>query len=245
MLETNDKYGFIIIDGNGVLFATVQGNSTNVLFRMSVSLPKKHRRGGQSSVRFARLRIEARHNYLVKVCELALKYFVDQASNKLNVRGIVTGGSGDLKEQLASAKELDPRVRAGILDTVDISYGFTQGLQQAIELSAALMKDVSLVKQKKLMSKFFEELQLDTGKCAYGIEDSLEALSSGAVETLMVWENLNITRFTLTNARSLETKVIHCKGDKRPTLENVPMELKTLWKPYLLVLSRLLWSGRT
>ena len=79
---------------------------------MGVSLPKKHRRGGQSSVRFARLRIEARHNYLTKVCELANKYFIDLTTNKANVRGIVLGGCGDLKEQLAGLKEFDPRLRS-------------------------------------------------------------------------------------------------------------------------------------
>jgi peptide chain release factor subunit 1 len=38
---------------------------------MSVQLPKKHGRGGQSSVRFARIREEKRHAYVKKVAELA------------------------------------------------------------------------------------------------------------------------------------------------------------------------------
>ena len=32
-----------------------------------VDLPKKHGRGGQSALRFARLRVEKRHNYVRKV----------------------------------------------------------------------------------------------------------------------------------------------------------------------------------
>jgi peptide subunit release factor 1 (eRF1) len=32
-----------------------------------VDLPKKHGRGGQSALRFARLRMEKRHNYVRKV----------------------------------------------------------------------------------------------------------------------------------------------------------------------------------
>lgn len=38
-----------------------------MLHKFSVDLPKKHGRGGQSAVRFARLRMEARHNYVRKV----------------------------------------------------------------------------------------------------------------------------------------------------------------------------------
>lgn len=43
-------------------------NSTrDVLHKFSVDLPKKHGRGGQSALRFARLRLEKRHNYVRKV----------------------------------------------------------------------------------------------------------------------------------------------------------------------------------
>lgn len=57
MCETDDTYGFIVVDGNGTLFATLSGNRSRVLHRFDVSLPSKHGRGGQSSVRFARLRL--------------------------------------------------------------------------------------------------------------------------------------------------------------------------------------------
>ena len=41
--------------------------------QVSVDLPKKHGRGGQSALRFARLRMEKRHNYVRKVAELAVQ----------------------------------------------------------------------------------------------------------------------------------------------------------------------------
>jgi peptide chain release factor subunit 1 len=66
-LESDDKFGFIIMDGNGSLFATLNGNHREILHKMSVELPKKHGRGGQSALRFARLRLEKRHNYVTKV----------------------------------------------------------------------------------------------------------------------------------------------------------------------------------
>jgi hypothetical protein len=44
---------------------------------VSVDLPKKHGRGGQSALRFARLRMEKRHNYVRKVAELAVQVIAD------------------------------------------------------------------------------------------------------------------------------------------------------------------------
>ena len=52
----------IIMDGNGALFGTLSGNTREVVHKFSVDLPKKHGRGGQSALRFARLREEKRHN---------------------------------------------------------------------------------------------------------------------------------------------------------------------------------------
>ena len=61
LLETDSKFGFIVMDGNGSLFGTLAGNTREVVHKFSVDLPKKHGRGGQSALRFARLRMEARH----------------------------------------------------------------------------------------------------------------------------------------------------------------------------------------
>jgi peptide chain release factor subunit 1 len=55
------------MDGNGTLFGTLSGNTREIMHKFSVDLPKKHGRGGQSALRFARLRMEKRHNYVRKV----------------------------------------------------------------------------------------------------------------------------------------------------------------------------------
>ena len=69
LLTMDETFGFVIIDGHGVMLATICGSARKMLFRMLVDLPKKHGRGGQSAIRFARLRLEARHNYVHIVAE--------------------------------------------------------------------------------------------------------------------------------------------------------------------------------
>ena len=46
---------------------------------------------------------------------------------------------------------------------------------------------------------YFEEIAQDTGKFCYGIEDSMRVLEMGAMETMIVWENLDVTRYTMKN----------------------------------------------
>lgn len=87
LLQDDKRFGFIVMDGNGVLFGTLSGNIRDVLTRFQVDLPKEHGRGGQSALRFARLREEKRHNYDRKVAELAVQCFISK--NKANIQGLV------------------------------------------------------------------------------------------------------------------------------------------------------------
>lgn len=56
------------------------------------------------------------------------------------------------------------------------------------------------MQEKRLIQRYFDEISLDSGKYCFGIEDTLKALELGSVETLVVWENLDIMRHILRNA---------------------------------------------
>jgi len=212
LLESDDKFGFIVMDGNGALFGTLSGNSREVIHRLTVDLPKKHGRGGQSALRFARLRLEKRHNYLRKVAELTVQFFV--TNDKVNVAGLILAGLADFKNELATSDMLDPRLQVKIIKIVDVSYGGDNGFNQAIELSAEVLQNVKFIQEKKLISKFFDEIAQDTGKFCYGVRDTLAALDMGAVETLIVWENLEVQRYILRNPQTQEEKVLHLSKDE-------------------------------
>lgn len=203
----------------------MQGNAQTVLYNYSVDLPKKHRKGGQSSVRFARLRLEARHNYLVKVAEIASKCFIDQETNKVNVKGIVVAGSADFKDHLVSDKLLDPRVQASVISVVDVAYGKEQGLNQALLLSADALQNVNLVEQKKLFGKFFDEISNSTSKICYGLSQTMTALESGAIETLIIWENLPVIRNVIRNTNTNEEVIIFTKPGENAVYDQSAMEV--------------------
>ena len=119
------------MDGNGALFGTLQGNTREVLHKFTVELPKKHGkvaqdivilnrylnililvlsgRGGQSALRFARLRMEKRHNYVRKVAEVATQMFI--SNDKVNIAGLILAGSADFKTELSQSDMFDPVIK--------------------------------------------------------------------------------------------------------------------------------------
>jgi peptide chain release factor subunit 1 len=152
LLESDSRFGFIVMDGNGTLFGTLAGNTRQVIHKFLVDLPKKHGRGGQSALRFSRLRDEKRHNYVRKVAELAVHHFI--TNDKVNVTGLVLAGSADLKVELSQSDMFDPRLAAKVIKVVDVSYGGENGFNQvrvATHHSLSLL-DVNRVLLSRLLT---------------------------------------------------------------------------------------------
>ncbi|XP_071480416.1 eukaryotic peptide chain release factor subunit 1 [Diadema setosum] len=213
LLADDNKFGFIVMDGNGALFGTLSGNTREVLHKFTVDLPKKHGRGGQSALRFARLRMEKRHNYVRKVAETAVQLYI--SNDKPNIGGLILAGSADFKTELSQSDMFDPRLQNKVLKLVDVSYGGENGFNQAIELSAEVLSNVKFIQEKKLIGKYFDEISQDTGKYCFGVEDTFKALEMGAVEILIVWENLDVVRYVLKNHSSDEEKVLHLNPEQQ------------------------------
>jgi peptide chain release factor subunit 1 len=206
LLET---FGFVI-DGQGCLSGVVAGDLRRVLHRFTVDLPKKHTKGGQSSVRFARLRVEARHNYVRKAAETATQVFISGA--EANVTGLILAGSADFKTQLSQSDILDNRLKNIILGVLDICYGGEEGFNQAIHMSADIMKDVRLVREQELLNKLFQLISTG-GACSFGVRETMMAWDAGAVDTLILWDELAIYRCTTCDADGNES--IHCSSERQ------------------------------
>jgi len=161
--------------------------------------------------------MEKRHNYVRKIAELAVQFFI--TNDKPNVSGLIVAGSADFKSELSTSDMFDQRLRTIILKIVDVSYGGDNGFNQAIELSAEVLTNVKFVQEKKLISTFFEEISQDTGKYCFGVEDTLRALDIGAVHTLIVWENLDVTRYQIKNpvAGEKDTIIFLTKEEEKDT----------------------------
>jgi len=225
LLEDDDKFGFLIMDGNGSLFGTVQGSHREVLHKFSVDLPKKHGRGGQSALRFARLRLEKRHNYMRKVGEMCNQFFIPNGEMP-NIKGLIVAGSAEFKQALTTDTDLFDKRLADIIipPLLDISYGGETGFNQAIELASDTLKNCKFIQEKKLISAFLDEVAQDTGKYCFGIKETMQGLEAGAIETLIIWEAFEMNRVVIRNPHedTSETKILTKEELKNPKLFKDP-----------------------
>jgi len=120
---------------------------------------------------------------------------------------LILAGLADFKNDLNTSDLFDSRLKKIVIKIVDTAYGFENGFNQAIDLSKESLKDVKFFQEKQLLANFCEEIASNTGKFSYGMRDTLYAIESSAVHTLILHDNLEITRFLVRNSNG-DTKTL-------------------------------------
>ena len=66
-------------------------------------------------------------------------------------------------------------------------------------MSSETLLNVRFIREKKFVGKFFEEVSLDSRKYCYGVDDTIQRLTMGAIETVLLYEGLEHVRVLLKN----------------------------------------------
>jgi peptide chain release factor subunit 1 len=195
MLEQKDTYGLIVIDRSEATIGYLHGKQIVSLKNLQSLVPSKHGRGGQSARRFERLIEIAAHEYYKKVADIANESFLAQK----DLKGILVGGPGPTKDFFAKSEYLHYELQKKIIDTFDTGYTDEYGLKELVEKAREALKDIDLMREKDLMQRLFEEIRKpDGGLSIYGEDQVKNALLIGAVDTLILSEDLRRVRLKLT-----------------------------------------------
>jgi len=223
-LEDSKTFGYMVIDGNGFTCHLLSGNSGRTIYKLDVNLPKKHGRGGQSKKRFERIREIKRGWYTSRIAEVAISHFIDPVTCQPSVTGLVLAGSAQLKDEVLL--KLDPRLARIVIAVVDVQYAGVTGFNQAIALTKENIGNMKFVHEQETISALLEEISKD-GQYAIGIDDTMYAVTSGILDTLILWDNLSVNRIELvkTLSPSDPPKILYLPLDKQ-----VPENLKEEWK---------------
>ena len=124
------------------------------------------------------------------------------------MEGLALAGSASFKHELNKSDIFDGRLKAIVLKIVDTSYGGENGFNQAIQLSKDTLANVQFVREKKLLTDYMQEIAQDNNKYCFGIRDTIRALEMGAIKTLIVWDELKLTRVMVQNPSTKEQEAL-------------------------------------
>ncbi len=188
MLEPDEIYGILLVDRKEATLAYLKGKRIEIIQHRDSFVPSKHRAGGQSSVRFERLIEIAANEWFKKVGDMANQYFSDP-----KVKGVIVGGPGPTKHYFLNGDYLNHIVKKKIVGIVDTSYTDEFGVREVLEKSGEIMKELAVVKEKRLLNQFLKEASRD-GLATYGEKEVRDALLQGKVDTLLISEKLTWER---------------------------------------------------
>lgn len=187
MLTEKETYGLIVIDRNEATIGVLSGTNIQFIKNIQSRIMGKHRKGGQSALRFERLIEIAAHEYYKKVADVVDDTFL--AIDDL--KGIILGGPGSTKDYFAGKEYLHHELKKCIVNTFDTGYTDEYGLKELVENASKAIQDLEIAREKRLMKRFLNELRkLDGGFSAYGEKEVQQALDMGAVDILLISEGV-------------------------------------------------------
>ena len=217
MLDDKFVYGLLVIDRREAYWGLLRGTHIEPINGANSTVPGKQRKGGQSSIRFERLRLIAIHEFYKKVGERASEAYLAEPNFFEKFKGLLIGGPMPTKEEFAKGDFLHHEVKKRIIGLFDASYTNEFGLRELVDNAHDALRGVDIMDEKKEMTQFFKELIKENGCAAYG-EDSVRAnLETGAVDTLFLSEKLRKARITIEcgNCGYQEVKTMQVEAGKK------------------------------
>ncbi|WP_247002616.1 peptide chain release factor aRF-1 [Halosolutus gelatinilyticus] len=186
MLADKGLYGLIVLDRREANVGWLKGKRIEPVKSASSLVPGKQRKGGQSAQRFARLRLEAIDNFYQEVAGMANDLFVPK---RHELDGVLVGGPSPTKDEFLDGDYLHHEIQDKVLGKFDVAYTDESGLKDLVDNAEDALADAEVMKDKKVMEEFFEEL--NAGDLAtYGFEQTRRNLVMGAVDRLLISEDL-------------------------------------------------------
>ncbi len=208
MVREKELYGFIVLDKSEASIGMLRGTKMVKLKDMESVVPGKTKAGGWSQARYARVREGLLNDFLKKVGEVASSEFKD---NK-DILGIVIGGPGPIKEQFADGDFIHYEVKKKVVGIVNTSYTGEYGLREAVDRAEDLISEASVMKEKRVLERFFDEFGKDSGLAVYGFKEVTDAMKQGNLEILILSESFDWVRAGLECACGFRTSKVLERG---------------------------------
>lgn len=188
MLEVNEVFGLLVIERREATLGLLEGKNIKVLRKFTSDVPGKIKAGGQSAARFSRLTEAAARDFYRRVADGVKEEFF----NMPKLKGILIGGPGPTKEEFLKEGNLTTALVDKIIAIKDIGYSDEFGLKLLVDASQEDIAEQEIIKEKKILQKFFETLGKSPEKAAYGYAEVKKCLERGAVSQLILNTGLKI-----------------------------------------------------
>ncbi len=206
LLKAEAAYGLLMMDSKDATFALLKGRRFDIVREITSGVPGKHRAGGQSSRRFERIREMQLNEYFNRIGKYMTEIFLDTP----DLKGIIIGGPGPMKENFVKGNYLHYELKDKVLTVVDTAYTGIEGVKEVVERSRDFLKSVRFYEERRAVQEFLRHIGHDTGLATYGEREVIQALKSVNVVTLLLSEGVRraLVKIRCRDCGAEETRII-------------------------------------
>jgi peptide chain release factor subunit 1 len=195
MLADKKTYGLLVLDRREATVGLLRGKRIEPADHLTSNVPGKQKKGGQSAHRFQQLRLIAIHDFFKRIGDAASKIFI--SVDQKDFEAVLIGGPSPTKEEFNDGEYLHHELQKKILGLFDTSYTDESGLYELMDNASDALSNLDVIKEKKIIERFLKELVNDSGMGVYGEEEIRNNLQIGAVEILLLSEDLRRVRLSI------------------------------------------------
>ncbi|HLC78725.1 MAG TPA: peptide chain release factor aRF-1 [Candidatus Nanoarchaeia archaeon] len=187
MLAISEIHGLLVMDRKEATIGILEGKRIEVMQKMSSGVPSKVRAGGQSSQRFHRITEGLTRDFYKRIAAEMKNIFYDNPK----LKGILIGGPIPTKDEFIDGQYLATRLQEKVIGKIDIGGSDESGLKELVTRSQDILFDQEIVREQKLLEKFFETLGQRPDMATFKEDTTRKALEYGAVDLLILSKSLN------------------------------------------------------
>jgi len=217
LVDKNKKIGLLVLDRREATIGLLIGNNIEALRHHTSGVPGKTKAGGQSQARFERLRDIAASEFYKRIGESANEIF----ENEEDLVGVLVGGPSPTKEEFLKKDLLHHEI--DVLGKYDVSYTDEYGLRELVDVASETLEKIETMEERRAAKEFLKKLVEDENMVTYGEKQVRKAIRMGAVEKLVISEDLRKYRVRL--------ECTECGYDNQVTVEGEgPKEIKSRYE---------------
>ncbi|UCH88099.1 MAG: hypothetical protein JSV49_07470 [Thermoplasmata archaeon] len=207
LIDDYETFGLVLLDSQRARLYVVCSGKIDFKKKKAKDIMNKHKKGGWSQARFARLRQGAIDKFMKEVAE-----DVEELFSKDHVIKVVIAGPGSTK--VTFQEYLSQHIRGKIVELIETEF------DEAEHTLVSRAKEVVIQDEKarddEMVAKWREEI-LKSGLAVYGVTETKVAVMNGQVEVLLVDKDHRIVGWICEHCQFLDTgkraECPYCGGD--------------------------------
>ncbi len=200
LYETYDDYAIVLASGKQTLLYTYNENNTTLVKSISETIPNQHKTGGQSAVRFSRIRDEIIGWYVKKIITEMVKHYTKDGIFYL--KGLIIAGPAEIKKMISDDDTYTKIFSKNLLKIMTIDEINDQSITKVINSSRDVFKIDDTIKSIENLISNPSTIDL----VVFGNGDVSKLLELGQLKELYIYQDYYDTiDFTKINDK---TKII-------------------------------------